>query len=116
MDAGRLIAGGAVRARIVRSEERSYDELADLDVTNLSADLSDDARIFVTDRCRSLDVFDTSIGPQVGSADTRGRKLNDGICSREDGRLFSVLDPHVSRTIHHGPAHHLCSMPSVHGS
>src|SRR5207249_9299446 len=51
--AGALIAGAAVRTRIVGCKERADDELASFERPDSAADLFNDAAVFVSHRRRS---------------------------------------------------------------
>src|SRR4029078_11194039 len=66
VDAAGLVARLADLARVVRREERSDDEVADLHVPHLAADLLDDAEVFVAHRRRPAAVVLAALRPEVG--------------------------------------------------
>ncbi len=106
VDARRLIAGAADLAGVVGCEERAHHELAGADRGDVRADLFDDADVFVAHRDRPVDRVGTAIRPQIRSADARRRQADDRVGRVLDGGFGPLLDPHVTRGVHHRRAHY----------
>src|SRR5436190_7158561 len=104
--AGRLVAVRAVRTRVVAGEEGSDDELALPNGPDRAADLLDDAAVLVAHRRRLLHHVGAAIRPQIGPADAARRETDDRIRRGDDGRVGTVLDAHVARTIENRCLHH----------
>src|SRR5207244_419591 len=76
-------------------EERPDHELAGLDVLDGTADLLDDADVFVSHRRGPLDGLDAAVGPQVRSAHAGGGEPDDGVGGLDDPGVGTVVDPDV---------------------
>src|SRR5581483_5714180 len=105
LNARRLIAVLADDTSVVGSGERADDELAALDLPDLSSDLFHDAAVFVTHGSWLRYFSDAAIGPQVRSANTRGREADDGVCRFDDFRVRPILGPNIARSVQHGSSH-----------
>src|SRR3712207_5951616 len=95
VDAGRLVAGPADLAGVVRREERADDELARLDQTYLAADLLDDADVLMAHRCRLRHRVGAAVGPEVRAAHAGDRQSDDGVGRLDDRRVGELLETHV---------------------
>src|SRR5919206_407498 len=112
VDAGRLVAGPADLAGVVRREERADDELARLGQTYLAADLLDDADVLVAHRCRLRHRVGPAVGPEVRAAHAGDRQSDDGVGRLDDRRVGALLETHVAGAVHYGCAH--SGLPPVH--
>jgi hypothetical protein len=86
-------------AGVVRSEKRTDDELAGLDVPDCAADLFDYAAVLVAHRGRLAGRVNAAIVPQVGPAHAGGRDADDGIRRLDDFRLRAILKADVVRAV-----------------
>src|SRR5919206_3441233 len=107
VDAGRLVAGPADLAGVVRREERADDELARLDQAHLAADLLDDADVLVAHRGRPVDRLDAAVGPEVRAAHAGDRQSDDGVGLLDDRRVGALLEAHVPGAIKNCSSHDL---------
>jgi hypothetical protein len=103
--AGGLVAGQADLAGVVGGEERSDDEVADLDVPHVRADLLDDAGVLVAHVEGLGDLVGAAVGPQVRPADAGRGQADDRVGGLHDGGFGDVLDTDVSGGVHHDSAH-----------
>src|SRR5262249_33505625 len=103
--ARRLIARFAVRARVVGSEEGADDELTWLDRGYGASDLLDNPAVLVTHRCRLGHLLHASVGPEVRTADARGREVDDGVCRVEDLRVGTLFEADIAGLVEDGGSH-----------
>lgn len=92
-------------ASVIGSEERTDNELAFLHILHRTANLFHDAAILVTDRHWPLDLVDTTVRPEIGTADTGDGKLEDRIRRCEDLRLFHFLETNIAWPMKYCCAH-----------
>src|SRR5207237_5630389 len=102
---GRLVAGVAVRTRVVRREERPDNELARLNRRQPASDLLDDAAVLVPHGRRFSDRVDAAVRPQVGPADAGRGQTDDGIRRLDDCWRGALLETHVARPVENSSAH-----------
>src|SRR5207248_1662201 len=101
----RVEAGLAVRAGVVRGEERSDNELARADRGDLVTDRFDDAAVLVSERGRAIDRLDAAVRPQVRAAHAGGGQPDDGVRRLKDDRVVEVLQADVAGSVENGCAH-----------
>src|SRR5207253_4481927 len=109
--AGRLIAGTAMRTRVVGGEELADDELARLERPDSAADLFDDAAIFVSHRRRLSDRLKAAIGPQVRPADARRGYPDDRVRRLDDRGGVALLETKIARAVENSSSHCRLSLP-----
>src|SRR5437879_2138161 len=109
--AGGLIAGAAVRTRIVGCEERADDELAGSERPDSAADLFDDAAIFMSHRRRLSDGLKAAIGPQVRPADARRRYPDDSVRRLDDRGGVALLETKIAGAVENSSSHYRLSLP-----
>src|SRR5437588_8331456 len=109
--AGALIAGAAVRTRIVGGEERADDELARFDRPDSAADLFDDAAIFMSHRRRLSDGLKAAIGPQVRPANARRGHPDESVRRLDDRRGVALLETKIARAVENSSSHCRLSLP-----
>ena len=103
--AARLEAVLADLAGVVAQAEGADDEVADLDVRDLVADLDDGAHVLVAHGAGLLHGGDAPVGPQVRAAHAGGLELDDGVGGLDDVGDLAVLDTDVSGGVHDDAAH-----------
>src|SRR5258708_6244398 len=97
----------AVRTGVVRSEERSDDELSWLDRFDRAAALLDDAAVFMPHWSRSGDGVDAAVGPKIGPAHAGRRDPDDSVGRLHDRWRIAVLEANVARAIKNSCLHFL---------
>src|SRR3989442_4372011 len=109
--AGGLIAGAAVRTRIVGGEERADNELARFDRPDSAADLFDDAAVFMSHRSRLSDGLKAAIGPQVRPANARRGHPDDSVRPLDDRRGVALLETKIAGAVEHSSSHCRLALP-----
>src|ERR671913_138557 len=99
-----LVPGLADLACVVGGPEGPDDEVADLDVADLGADLLDDADVLVSHDL-VLDRLGAAVGPQVAAADAGRRQADDRVRGLDDLRVRAILDPDVTGSVHDNLTH-----------
>ena len=103
--AARLVAVLADLAGVVAQAEGADDEVADLDVLDVVADLDDGAHVLVAHGAGLLQGLDAPVGPQVRAAHAGGLELDDGVGGFDDVGDLAVLDADVTGGVHDDAAH-----------
>src|SRR6185312_14445296 len=106
-----LIAGAAMRARIIGGKEGADDELARLDCSDRAADLLNDSAIFMPHRCRTVDRVQSAVGPQIGPADAGCRRPDDCIRRLDNLRRAAFLKAYVAGSVENCAFHALSYLP-----
>ncbi len=88
------------------------DEIADLDVADLRADLLDHADVLVAHHLM-VDRLGAAVGPQVAAADAGRREPDDRVRRLDDRGVLAVLDPHVPGSVHDNLTHRRASSSSL---
>ena len=104
-----LEPGLADLAGVVGDDERADDEVADLDVLDLGADLLDDADVLVPHRL-VVGGLDAAVGPQVRPADAGRGQPDDRVGGLDDLRILALLHPDVAGRVHHYSTHRVFSL------
>ena len=90
---------------VIRGRKRSDHELAGLDVPHFSTDIFDDATVLVAHGCWLSNGLNSTIGPEIRSANTCGPKANDGICWFDNLRGLALLKAHIAWSIENSSSH-----------
>src|SRR3954454_19255691 len=88
-----------MRTRVVRSEERTDNELAPLDRSHVRAYLLNNTAVLMAHRRRSVHLIQTAIRPQVRSAYAGHRQADDRVGRLDNARSRAFVEPYIPRTV-----------------
>src|SRR5262249_11727300 len=91
-------------ARAVGNQERRNNEIADLELLNVSTDLLDDANQLVPHPPPSLARLHRLVRPQLAAADRGSRDTHKRTMRLDQTRVRHVLDSNIARRVHHSCA------------
>ena len=94
-----LITVSAVRARVVRREERADHELPRLHRRDVAPDLLDEPGRYSWPIAAGDDTVDAAVRPQVRPANARERQPNDGVVGSRMVGSGTIFKPDVTRAV-----------------
>src|SRR3989442_15553784 len=99
MLAGRLIPVLTIGTSVVRRGEGADHKLSRLDGLHRTANLLNDATVFVSHRSRLRNRVDSAVWPQVRTAHACGRISDDRIRRFQNRRHVTFLETQIARTV-----------------
>src|SRR6516164_1057494 len=98
-------------ARAVGNQKRRNNEIAGLELRNVSTHLLDDANQLVPHPPPRLARLHRLVRPKVTAADRGSRDTHKRIMWLHQTRIRHVLDSHIARRVHHSCAHNRLLSP-----